>query len=63
VCLSICLLALVTFVVQRQVLVYLNKKKEATWKTMSVQEQARYQADNKAREKDGNRRLDFRFVY
>ena len=60
---SICALSLVTFVLQRQTLVYLNKKKERVWSTMSADEKASYQDDNDARERDGNKRLDFRFVY
>lgn len=60
---SICAASLVTFVVQRQVLRHLNKKKEEKWSTMSHQERLEYQNDHAAREKEGNRRLDFRFVY
>ncbi|KAH8898923.1 major facilitator superfamily transporter [Thozetella sp. PMI_491] len=63
VCLSICVLSLVTFLVQRQVLVYLNKKKKEKWAAMSAEERIEYQNDKVAREQDGNRRLDFRFVY
>ncbi|KUI62328.1 hypothetical protein VP1G_09456 [Cytospora mali] len=61
--LAICVLSLVAIVVQRQVLVYLNGKKEKKWKAMSAEERAAYQNDKEAREKEGNRRLDFRFVY
>lgn len=61
--LAICVLSLVTFVVQRQTLVHFNKKKEAAWGALTAQEQAAYQDDKDAREKDGNKRLDFRFVY
>ena len=60
---SICALSLVTFVVQRQWLVYLNKKKAQEWDVMTEEEKAEYQADLAAREKDGNKRLDFRFAY
>jgi len=49
--------------VQRQLLVWLNKKKERVWSTMSVEERAAYQNDNETREEDGNKRLDFRFKY
>ena len=63
VCLSICVLSLVTFLVQRQVLVYLNRKKIRQWDAMSSEERAAYQNDKNARELDGNKRLDFRFVY
>ncbi|KAF2443575.1 MFS general substrate transporter [Karstenula rhodostoma CBS 690.94] len=62
VCVVICALALVTMVVQRQVLVYLNKKKDEKWRVMSSEEKALYQSDLKARERDGNKRLDFRFA-
>lgn len=59
---SICALSLVTFIVQRQVLVYLNKKKQQKWEQMTSEEKAVYQADVIAREQDGNKRLDFRFA-
>lgn len=61
--LAICGLSLLTFVAQRQYLVYLNKKKEAQWSAMTAQEQTTYQEDKDARELDGNKRLDFRFLY
>lgn len=60
---SICALSLVSFVVQRQYLVWLNAKKERIWQAMSVSEQRVYQDDVVEREKEGNRRLDFRFAY
>jgi hypothetical protein len=60
---SICALSIVTFIVQRQLLVWLNNKKERVWSTMSVEERAAYQNDNETREEDGNKRLDFRFKY
>lgn len=60
---SICALSVVTFIVQRQLLVWLNKKKGRAWSTMSVEERAAYQNDNETREEDGNKRLDFRFKY
>ncbi|PSN66773.1 MFS general substrate transporter [Corynespora cassiicola Philippines] len=59
---AICALALVVMVVQRQMLVHLNKKKEKQWQEMTAEEKALYQSDTAAREKEGNRRLDFRFV-
>ncbi|OAK93412.1 MFS general substrate transporter [Phaeosphaeriaceae sp. SRC1lsM3a] len=59
---SICALSLVTFIVQRQVLVHLNKKKQQKWEQMTSEEKAVYQADVIAREQDGNKRLDFRFA-
>ncbi|CAD6441390.1 0507edf3-df38-4c38-8c09-2cc7e636c6ff [Sclerotinia trifoliorum] len=60
---SICALALVTFVTQRQYLIVLNKRKEKVWDQMTAEEKAAYQNDSEAREKDGNKRLDFRFKY
>ncbi|KAH6654511.1 major facilitator superfamily domain-containing protein [Truncatella angustata] len=62
VCISICALSLVTFIAQRQYLDYLNKQKEKTWSQMSLEDQVAYQQDQEAREKDGNKRLDFRFA-
>jgi hypothetical protein len=41
----------------------LNKRKEKIWAGMTVEEKANYQADIDARERDGNRRLEFRFKY
>jgi hypothetical protein len=43
--------------------VLLNKRKEKVWNQMTVQEEANYQADSVEREKEGNKRLDFRFKY
>ena len=60
---SICALSVVVFLAQSQWLKLLNKRKERVWETMSLEERAEYQADNVAREKDGNKRLDFRFKY
>jgi len=60
---SICALAIVIFFVQRQYLIRLNKHKETAWETMSTEEKDLYQNDIAAREKDGNKRLDFRFQY
>ncbi|KAK4160535.1 putative transporter [Cladorrhinum sp. PSN259] len=60
---SICALALVAFIAQRQFLVHLNKKKEEEWDKLSQEEKLAYQNDVAARELDGNKRLDFRFVY
>lgn len=42
---------------------YANKKKAKVWDTMSPEEKLEYQTDQEAREKDGNKRLDFRFAY
>ncbi|KAF6825755.1 MFS transporter [Colletotrichum musicola] len=63
VCVSICALSLVVFLVHRQVLIFLNKRKERAWEAMSTEERVAYQGDTAAREADGNKRLDFRFVY
>lgn len=61
--LGICVFTLLVILVQRQVLVHMNKKKDAAWKALSPEEKVAYQNDTEAREKDGNKRLDFRFVY
>lgn len=63
VCVCILALSLVVFVIQRQYLVHLNNKKEEVWSTMTSTEKLEYQTDKEAREKDGNKRLDFRFAY
>lgn len=60
---SICALTLVTFVVQREYLRYLNRRKKTVWDSMTVEERLSYQDDREKREKDGNKRLDFRFKY
>lgn len=60
---AICVLSMAAFVVQRQYLWFLNRQKEKEWSTMSPEEQVLYQSDQEAREKDGNKRLDFRFKY
>lgn len=62
-CISILSLSLVVFMVQRQYLGHLNKKKRQAWDTMTAEEKIEYQTDNAAREADGNKRLDFRFAY
>ncbi|KAH5988038.1 hypothetical protein HBI82_207050 [Parastagonospora nodorum] len=59
---AICALSLITFIVQRQVLVRMNKKKQQKWDQMTSEEKAVYQADTISREQDGNKRLDFRFA-
>ena len=63
VCISILSLSLVVFIVQRQYLVRLNKKKINVWNSMTAEEKVEYQTNNEAREADGNKRLDFRFAY
>jgi hypothetical protein len=40
----------------------LNKKKQEKWEQMTSEEKAVYQADVVEREKEGNKRLDFRFT-
>ncbi|KAE8824196.1 hypothetical protein HRS9139_09378 [Pyrenophora teres f. teres] len=59
---AICALSLITFLVQRQVLIRLNKKKQEKWEQMTSEEKAVYQADGAARKEEGNKRLDFRFT-
>lgn len=60
---AICALSLLTFVVQREYLRYLNRLKAKVWDSMSNEEKLAYVADQPAREIDGNKRLDFRFMY
>ncbi|KAI5243284.1 putative MFS transporter [Aureobasidium subglaciale] len=60
---SICALSLVFFVAQREYLRLLNRRKEREWSQMSTEEKLTYQSDQAEREKDGNKRLDFRFQY
>ncbi|KAI9850793.1 MAG: hypothetical protein M1838_005048 [Thelocarpon superellum] len=60
---SICALALATFIGQREYLKHLNRRKERVWDGMTLGERNAYQADTEARERDGNKRLDFRFRY
>jgi hypothetical protein len=60
---SICALTVVVFIVQRLWLGYLNTTKERKWSALSLDEKDAYQANKEEREKDGNRRLDFRFKY
>lgn len=60
---ALCALSIVTFIIQRQWLQMLNKRKEKVWEAMSSDERSIYQNDIAAREKEGNQRLDFRFKY
>ncbi|KAK5098017.1 hypothetical protein LTS08_006772 [Lithohypha guttulata] len=60
---SFCAAALAGIVGQSLWLRWLNRRKERVWSSMSEADKAQYQADNKAREQDGNKRLDFRFAY
>lgn len=59
---AFCALSLVVMLGQRQMLVWLNKKKEREWRQMTAEEKAVYQSDVLAREREGNKRLDFRFA-
>lgn len=63
VCIAILALAIATFVAQRQWIIHLNKKKKREWGALTSEQQVEYQTDNIAREKDGNKRLDFLFQY
>ncbi|KAH7311495.1 major facilitator superfamily domain-containing protein [Stachybotrys elegans] len=63
VCISILSLAIVVFIVQRQWLIHLNKRKEREWERMTPEQKVEYQTDKEARERDGNKRFDFRFAY
>ncbi|KAL4801195.1 major facilitator superfamily domain-containing protein [Aspergillus unguis] len=60
---AICALSLVVFVAQREYLRHLNRQKERRWEELSPEERIDYQADLAEREKEGNKRLDFRFKY
>lgn len=60
---SICALSLVAFILLQQYLKHLNRRKERQWQDMTIEEREVYQADHDAREKEGNKRLDFRFKY
>lgn len=60
---SFCVAALVVMVAQSWFLRTLNQRKERVWKGMTEEGRAQYQADTQAREKDGNKRLDFKFRY
>ena len=41
----------------------LNRRKEKVWENMPEEERVRYQEDIRTRERDGNKRLEFRFRY
>lgn len=41
----------------------LNRRKERVWSRMDEPERKRYQEDIAERERDGNKRLEFRFRY
>lgn len=60
---SICVLALIVMLAQRWWLMLLNRRKERFWETMDDRERAAYQEDVRSREKEGNKRLEFRFKY
>lgn len=63
VCIAILALAITTFIVQRQWIIHLNNKKKREWEALTPEQQVEYQTDNVAREKDGNKRLDFLYQY
>ncbi|KAE8353369.1 MFS general substrate transporter [Aspergillus coremiiformis] len=60
---SICAFSMVVFVLHREYLRYLNRQKEKKWNDLSTEEKLAYQTDQAAREREGNKRLDFRFKY
>lgn len=60
---AICVVAIVAFVAQREYLRLLNRRKERIWVGMSGEEKVRYAGDQEEREREGNKRLDFRFQY
>ena len=60
---SICALTLVVLLGQRFWLRTLNKRKERAWDRKTALERVEYQNDQGNREKDGNKRLEFRFRY
>ncbi|RAL16960.1 putative MFS transporter [Aspergillus homomorphus CBS 101889] len=60
---ALCVFSMAVFVAQREYLRYLNRQKEKKWALMSQEERILYQADKETREREGNKRLDFRFKY
>lgn len=60
---ALCVFSMAVFVAQREYLRHLNRQKERKWALMSAEERVLYQADTAAREREGNKRLDFRFKY
>ncbi|GKZ40960.1 hypothetical protein AbraIFM66951_006500 [Aspergillus brasiliensis] len=60
---ALCVLSLVVFVAQREFLRHLNRQKERKWQAMTPEERVLYQSDRDTREREGNKRLDFRFKY
>ncbi len=60
---SICALSLVVMLGQRWWLMLLNKRKEKVWGRMDEEERLIYQEQIAEREKDGNKRLEFRFRF
>lgn len=59
--LSISALSMVVIIAQKFYLKKLNREKLSAWNAMTLQEQAEYQNDQAAREKDGNKRFDLLF--
>lgn len=60
---SFCAAALAILLGQNQFLKLLNRRKERVWDSMSEADKAQYLADTKARQSEGNKRLDFKFRY
>ena len=60
---ALCVLSLVTLIVQNGFLRLLNKRKESLWSRMNEDERRAYRDNQEDREVEGNRRLDFRFRY
>ena len=60
---SLCVASIATFIIQNLWLRTLNRRKEKVWSAMSEADKAHYQAEKSAREAEGNKRLDFKFVY
>ncbi|KAB5596196.1 transport protein [Ceratobasidium theobromae] len=58
---ALCIASGAVVVVQRWWLRRLNATKEIAWRQLTQEQQIEYQSDEAARERDGNRRLDFRF--
>ncbi|KAN0059609.1 hypothetical protein ACQY0O_008177 [Thecaphora frezii] len=61
--LAICVLSILAFAAQRWWLIHLNNRKDKVWNEMSEEDRRAYQQDTEERRREGNRRLDFRFVH
>ncbi|KAF8604221.1 putative MFS transporter [Ceratobasidium sp. AG-I] len=60
---SLCIASAAVVVVQKWWLDRLNTTKARAWDSLTPDQQIEYQADEAAREQDGNKRLDFRFKH